>query len=103
MSVVTDVVVLCPLQDTVTLMQLNEALLPLEVGTLKDVSTYAGGHKSFQATIWAGAFNYLPREKFIAILRAFPWSTTSIATPRLFMQEEAEWGFKEVSLTLGKE
>lgn len=93
MSIVTDVVMLLPGTPDIELV--NELIAPLGVGSLSDVSTYAGGRKQLQARVWVAAFNYLPLDRFVEMLRTFAWGYTK---PRLFVQEEEEWGFKECPL-----
>jgi len=47
--------------------KLNEWLRAMQNGQeLADVSEYVGGHKAFEADLWAAAFNYLDVEDFIA-------------------------------------
>ena len=92
MSVVTDVVLLSPIQDEGVLENLNLALLTLDVGELTNIGSHAGGRKNLQATVWAGAFNYLELDELLNILRRFDWKYSK---PRLFIQEEDNRGFEE--------
>ena len=69
------------------------------MGVLANVAQEVGGRKNLQGIIWVGAFNYLPLKEFLALVREFDWDMSpwppDKEKPRLFVQQEDEWGFKE--------
>jgi len=70
MSNVTNIVILVPLSLSLELEAVNaltaESLF--NAGELKEIDDYAGGNKRMEHTIWAGAFNGLDLDAFLAAL-----------------------------------
>nr|CAS02625.1 putative integron gene cassette protein [uncultured bacterium]CAS02638.1 putative integron gene cassette protein [uncultured bacterium] len=89
MSWVTDVLVLCSLEEClgengfvpasqeppVPIANLNQWLLSRGLGKLVCLDQYAlGGGKAFQAVVFGSAFNHLPVAEFVAALQSQSWA-----------------------------
>jgi hypothetical protein len=93
MSVVTNVILTCDLQEDAAVAKMNSWLSAAGHGRLVDVSGVAGGEKSMEAGVWVAAFNYLQIGGFIEAVRECPWEHPE--NVRLFMQGENHGAFKE--------
>lgn len=60
------------------------------LGTLVDVSPYAGGTKGFKHLL-AGSFNHLSASDFLAMLQSQPWQDPQYAQLLLRHEEEPAW------------
>ena len=97
MSVVTDVVLLTSVNEVKAITEINRYLKTNEEGQcLREISSHAGGCKAIQADIWAGAFNYMDTDGFIAFFK----TVTTWEFPedvKLLIQKENDNGFSEIT------
>ena len=69
MSMVTDIVLLCPLEQGKALSKINDYLKSTYNNRLKEISEYCGGNKAFQADLWVGAFNSMDTKEFLECVK----------------------------------
>lgn len=95
MSQVTNVIITCNLNEDEALESINQYLSKKghQLG-LKNIGKHVGGTKVLEATIFAGAINYLDLEDFIYHFFNHPWR--HLKRINLLVKEQHDLSFKTV-------
>ncbi len=97
MSIVTSVIVTCPLGNERAIKTVNDWLDFERLWALKPAE--AGGNKALQAKVFTGAFAGFNLPAFLERVRAAPWGRSKyhddLANVRVFIQEEDDETFTE--------
>jgi hypothetical protein len=102
MSHITDVILLVSVLDEDVAHRVNEFFLTSgsqsgTPGQMIRVDEYASaGHKAMQATVYAGAFNYLDIVGFLRHVASLPWEDRS--TVQVLLQDEHDDQFHLLGL-----
>ena len=72
MSYVTDVILISHYLELDTISKINSWFIDRFKAGLIDISEYGGGNKVLQCEVYAGAFNYLDLEAFLAFVKTLP-------------------------------
>lgn len=73
---------------------------------IDDTTSIYGGSKVMQASVWAGAFNYMTLSNFIPFLKSLDWRDSygeDCAVVQLLVQDEHDMGFTLVDIHGEKE
>lgn len=67
---------------------------------LRRVDGNAGGFKAMQATVWAGAYNYLDIPAFLAAVWAAPWDSSEYVQVALKDEHDERWRLHDFGVGL---
>lgn len=95
MSTVTDVIITLSLieedsgcKPSPAMLNINSYLCAKSMGCFNRIDDCAGGRKTFQAQIWAGAFNHLNIEELLNTVASQSWEDRE--SVQIFVKEEGQ-------------